>query len=136
MVTFYQRLWASAGASPEVNEQLRSAIRAEPNEEKFQRPPASPAWDRLSGLQVPTVLMIGDRDRPSLIACDEEAARRIPGCRLIRMPGVDHLPPLREPDLIARTALEHVRAVESAVPAGSGPSADSSGAAGIPEAAG
>jgi len=118
MIAFYQRLWAAAGSSPEVTEQLRSAIRAEPNEEEYQRPPASPAWDRLSELQVPTVLMIGDRDRPSLIACDEEAARRIPGCRLIRMPGVDHLPPLREPDLLARTVLEHVRAAESAGAAG------------------
>jgi 3-oxoadipate enol-lactonase len=118
MVAFYQRMWAAAGADPEVLEQLRSAIRAEPNEEQFQRPAASPAWDRLAGLRVPAVLMVGDRDRPALIACDEEAARRIPGCQLIRMPGVDHLPPLREPELITATILASVRSAEGTAAAG------------------
>lgn len=53
--------------------------------------------------------MIGDADRPSLVACNEEIARRIPGCVLIRMPGVDHLPPLREPALITETILGQVQ---------------------------
>lgn len=118
MVAFYQRMWAAAGAEPEALEQLRSAIRAEPNEEEFQRPAARPAWDRLHELRVPAIVMVGDRDRPALIACDEEAARRIPGCQLIRMPGVDHLPPLREPALITATILTQVRAAEETAAAG------------------
>lgn len=107
IVAAYQRMWAAAGPTPEVLEQLRSAVRAEPNEEEFQQED-EPAFDRLYDLHMPTVLMLGDLDRPVLIACDEEMARRIPGCQLIWMPGVDHLPPLREPALITRTILDQV----------------------------
>jgi len=104
-----QRLWAAAGDEPEIMEQLRSAARAEENEEQFRRPDV-PVFDRLQELAVPTVLLVGDLDRPVLIACDEEIARRIPGCQLISMPGVDHLPSLREPALVARAILDQVRA--------------------------
>ena len=31
-----------------------------------------------------------------------QAAARIPGCELTVAPGMDHLPPLREPDLVLR----------------------------------
>jgi 3-oxoadipate enol-lactonase len=113
VVQGYQCLWAAAGAEPEVMDQLRSAVRAEPNEEQYQQP-GEPAFDRLHELRAPTVLLVGDRDRPVLIASNEEAARRIPGCELIWMPGVDHLPTLREPDLISRTILAQVRDSESA----------------------
>jgi 3-oxoadipate enol-lactonase len=113
IVLGYQRLWAAAGAEPEVMDQLRSAVRAEPNEEQYQQP-GEPASDRLHELRVPTVLLVGDRDRPVLIASNEEAARRIPGCQLIWMPGVDHMPTLREPDLISRTILAQVQGSGSA----------------------
>jgi pimeloyl-ACP methyl ester carboxylesterase len=108
MVGFYERAWAAAGAGPRVIEQLRSAVRAGSNEEEYQQE-GEPAFDRLGELHMPTVLMVGDRDRAALIASNEEAARRIPGCQLIWMPGVDHLPPLREPALITRTVLDQVR---------------------------
>jgi len=108
IVQGYQRLWAAAGAEPEVMDQLRSAVRAEPNEEQYQRQ-GQPAFDRLHELSVPTVLLVGDLDRPVLIASNEEAARRIPGCQLIWMPGVDHMPALRDPDLISRTVLAQVQ---------------------------
>jgi 3-oxoadipate enol-lactonase len=125
MIGLYQRIWAAAGAEPEIIEQLRSAVRAEPGEEKYQRP-GDPSWGRLHELRTPAILMVGDRDRPTLIACDEEAARRIPGCQLIWMPGVDHLPPLREPELVTRTVLDHVRGTENATAGATGGAADSS----------
>ena len=31
------------------------------------------------------------------------AAARIPGCQLTVVPGMDHLPPLRDPDLVLAT---------------------------------
>lgn len=108
LVALYQRLWAAAGAEPEVLDQLRSAVRAAPGEERY-RMQDEPVFDRLYDVRVPTVLMLGDRDFPPLIALDEQVARRIPGCELIWMPGVDHLPPLREPELVTRTILGQVR---------------------------
>jgi pimeloyl-ACP methyl ester carboxylesterase len=49
--------------------------------------------------------MVGDADSPGLIASNEAAAARIPGCELIRMPGVDHYPTVRAPQLVTETIL-------------------------------
>jgi 3-oxoadipate enol-lactonase len=51
--------------------------------------------------------MVGDADYPPLVESNRQAAPRIPECEFLLVPGMDHLPPLREPglvlDLIART---------------------------------
>ncbi|HEY1487512.1 MAG TPA: alpha/beta fold hydrolase [Micromonosporaceae bacterium] len=100
-----QKLWAAAGSTPEVDEQLRSAAKGWMTTYGFEQPnPAT--FDRLGEITVPTSLLVGDLDRPSLIECDLQIAARIPGCRLIEVPGVDHLPPLRVPDLVLRTIAE------------------------------
>jgi pimeloyl-ACP methyl ester carboxylesterase len=101
------REWAAAGDEPFVVELMRSASRAVASEE-FERE-GEPSFDRLDELRAPTVIMVGDRDRPALITSNEEAARRIPGCRLIVMSGVDHYPTVREPRLVAQTILDHCR---------------------------
>lgn len=49
----------------------------------------------------PAALMVGDRDWPPLIELNERIAARIPGCRLIRLPGADHYPQYRAPEAIA-----------------------------------
>jgi pimeloyl-ACP methyl ester carboxylesterase len=100
-----QRVWAAAGPSPEtpaVMEQLRSAARAEISVGDLQqRDP--PVFDRLGEISVPTSLLVGDADFAPLIQADLQAAARIPGCQLTLVPGLDHLPPLRAPDLVLRT---------------------------------
>jgi pimeloyl-ACP methyl ester carboxylesterase len=106
LVALAAREWAAAGTDEAVLAQLRSGTAAWPNEWQYKQE-GEPTFDRLGELAVPTVLMVGDRDRPPLVASNEEAAARIPGCRLVRMPGVDHLPPLRAPDLVAGTILDH-----------------------------
>jgi pimeloyl-ACP methyl ester carboxylesterase len=107
LIEFYLSAWAAAGTTPLITDMMRSAARAWPGEQEFCKP-ADPAMDRLSDLHLPTVLMVGDRDLPALIACNEEMAARIEGCEVIRMPGVDHLPALREPRLVADTILRGV----------------------------
>jgi pimeloyl-ACP methyl ester carboxylesterase len=57
-------------------------------------------FDRLDEVAVPTSLLVGDADRPVLIEANREMAARIPGCELIEVPGVDHLPPLRVPERV------------------------------------
>ncbi len=103
------REWARAGSEPFVVDLMRSALRAEPSEERYQQK-GKPVFDRLAELSVPTVIMVGDLDRPALIACNEEAARRIPGCQLITMPRVDHYPPVREPQKVTETIISHTKA--------------------------
>lgn len=104
VVALSLREWAAAGAEPLVVDMMRSAVRAWRAEDVFVRD-AEPAFDRLGDVRAPTVLMVGDLDRPALIECDEAVAARIIGCELIRLPGVDHLPAMREPGLVIQTIL-------------------------------
>ena len=84
-------------------------MRAWDGEEEFEQE-GEPTFDRLEDIRTPTVLMVGDQDDAALIAINEEAARRIPGCELIRMPGVDHYPTIRAPKLVTDTIRRHIAA--------------------------
>lgn len=96
-----RRLWGAAGPTPEVIEQSRSAARAWIDGGDFGEDDP-PIFDRLEELAVPASLMVGDLDRPWLIDSNLQAAARIPGCALIEVPGLDHFPPLRVPDLVRK----------------------------------
>jgi 3-oxoadipate enol-lactonase len=99
-------VWGAAGPDPLVTDLMRSAVRAWAREDRLEQE-GEPSFDRLGELRAPTVIMVGDKDLASLIASNEAAAERIPGCQLIRMPGVDHYPTVREPKLVAGTILRH-----------------------------
>jgi pimeloyl-ACP methyl ester carboxylesterase len=102
-------VWGRSGDDPLVTDLMRAAMRAWDGEEEFERE-GEPTFERLGDLRAPTVLMVGDMDDAALIASNEEAARRIPGCELIRMPGVDHYPTVRAPKLVADVIQGHIAA--------------------------
>ena len=94
-----RQVWGRSGATPEAMEQLRSAARATiSNGDLEEQDP--PVFGRLGEVSAPAALMVGDADYPPLIEVARQAAARIPGCELTVVPGMDHLPPLREPDLV------------------------------------
>ena len=101
LATLMQRVWAAAGPAPAVMEQLRSAARAEISSRDLQQQDP-PVFGRLGEISAPASLLVGDADYPPLIEAGRQAAARIPGCELTVVPGMDHLPPLREPDLVLR----------------------------------
>ena len=105
MIEVSLRLWAASGADETVTTLMRDASRAWLSEDGHEQPD-EPVLDRLDGIRTPTVLLLGDRDPPSLIEANEAAARRIPGCRLVRLPGVDHYPTLRAPQAFADAVRE------------------------------
>lgn len=109
IVRLLLEVWGRAGDDPLVTELMRSAMRAWEGEEEFERE-GEPTFDRLGELRVPTILMVGDQDDLGLIASNEAAAQRIPGCELVRMPGVDHYPTVRAPELVADTIRRHTAA--------------------------
>jgi 3-oxoadipate enol-lactonase len=109
LVDLCLRVWGAAGATEFVTELARSAIRAEHNQDRYMQE-GEPTFDRLGEITTPTTIMVGDKDRAALIDSNEQAAELIPGCKLIRMPGVDHYPTAREPKLVAETILAQVSA--------------------------
>ena len=64
--------------------------------------------DRLSEIDVSTVVLAGDRETPGFRAYAEEAATGIPGARIEFFEDCGHLLPLEEPDRVARTIIEVV----------------------------
>jgi 3-oxoadipate enol-lactonase len=98
------KIWGAGdgGVTPAVREQLTSAARAslvnDGPDGKQQEDPA--VWDRLGEIAVPCSLLVGDADYPPIVAADKQAADRIPGCELTVVPGLDHLPALRQPALV------------------------------------
>ena len=56
------------------------------------------ASDRLGDVTAPTLVVVGELDQPDMIRIGEHLAREIPDARLVRMPGVSHLPPMEAPE--------------------------------------
>jgi 3-oxoadipate enol-lactonase len=98
-----QRIWGRSGATPDAMAQFRSAARKRLCTADDREQDDPPVFGRLGEITVPTSLLVGDADYPPLIAANRQAAARIPGCELIEVAGVDHLPPLRVPDLVLQT---------------------------------
>jgi pimeloyl-ACP methyl ester carboxylesterase len=102
LASVIQRVWGRAGSTPEAMEQFRSSARAVLSTGDLEQEDP-PVYDRLTEIAVPASLLVGDADFAPLIEADRAAAARIPGCELILVPGMDHLPPLRDPGLVLQT---------------------------------
>jgi pimeloyl-ACP methyl ester carboxylesterase len=62
------------------------------------RASAENARDALARIQVPTLLLYGDRDVRAPLAVAEDLHRSIPGSRLVLLPGVGHVTTIEAPD--------------------------------------
>jgi 3-oxoadipate enol-lactonase len=102
------RTWAAAGADVATQAQVRSAVAAFFAIGDLMRPDP-PAYSRLGEIKAPSVLAIGDLDYAMVRDCGRRIAAAIPGCRLIVVPGADHLLPLRTPGALADIIGELVR---------------------------
>jgi pimeloyl-ACP methyl ester carboxylesterase len=99
LIDLGRRTWAVEGGL-DAEAQIRSGVAGMFNQEEHLLSD-TPAFDRLRELTMPTCLLIGSRDHPSVIDCAAAMAERIPGCRTFKVAGADHMLPLRRPDLVA-----------------------------------
>ncbi|MCD9193457.1 alpha/beta fold hydrolase [Streptomyces albireticuli] len=107
LVALALRTWAAAGTGDdaEAAAQVRAAVPAWFTNYPHQVPDP-PSFDRLGELDTPCLLVLAELDQPEVVRCNEEMAARIPGCRLVRLPGCDHLLMLRDPETVAELVLE------------------------------
>ncbi|MFI7410678.1 alpha/beta fold hydrolase [Streptomyces sp. NPDC049627] len=107
LVALSLRAWGAAGTAPDTAaaEHLRAVIPAWFSSYGHEREDA-PAFDRLGELSLPCALLLGEKDMPEVVRCNEEMAARIPGCRLVRLEDCDHFPTLRAPDAVVRLVAE------------------------------
>lgn len=101
------RTWAAASADPAARDQIASGVAAFFALGDYELPDP-PGYPRLGEISAPSVLAIGDLDYQMVREGAARIAGDIPGCRLIVMPGADHLLPLRAPALLAELITERV----------------------------
>lgn len=105
LVELGQRTWARAGSCPATDAQLRSGVRGMLTQNGMAAS-EPPTYARLGELDMPVPLLIGDLDHPLVLRCAGDVAVRIPDCQVLTLPGVDHLLPLRAPDVVADVITE------------------------------
>lgn len=72
--------------------------------------PVTRSWERLPGVDVPVLAVVGDLDSPDHIAMAERVARTVPGGRLETVACAAHYPNLERPAEFDRILLEFLRA--------------------------
>lgn len=100
--------WAPAGAGAEITDQFRGAVASWFATGDLERKDP-PVFGRLGEIRVPAVTLAGDLEYPMVTRAVQDITARIDGCRLITVPGADHLLPLRAPARLAQVVAETVR---------------------------
>jgi pimeloyl-ACP methyl ester carboxylesterase len=88
-----------------VREMNLIALRSEASELGEETPADPPAADRLAEIQAPTLVIVGELDRPEVIAKTDLLERSISDARRIVMPETAHLPNMEKPEEFNRIVL-------------------------------
>jgi 3-oxoadipate enol-lactonase len=107
LVALGLRTWAPAGADADIRDQFRGAVSSWFAIGDLEDP-GPPVFGRLGEVRVPAVALAGDLEYPMVIRASREIAARIDGCRLITVPGADHLLPVRAQERLAQVIAETV----------------------------
>ncbi len=65
--------------------------------------------DRLGGLRIPTLIMVGEQDTGTTVAVAREIEQAIPGAELVVLPSAAHLSNVEQPDRFNETLLAFLR---------------------------
>lgn len=106
-------LWAGSLDEPRVRQKLEEIVVEFPGAEYLatERDQVDREWtvpDRLGEIEVPTLVMVGEREMAGFRGSAEEIASGIPSARLEVLPDLGHGHLLQSPDLVSRLIIEHV----------------------------
>ena len=74
--------------------------------------PDPPGFQRLAGIRVPTLVLVGDRDVPGMVYIARRLHARIPGSTLVVLNGADHIANVSRPKEFNRTVVEFLAGVD------------------------
>ena len=95
-----------AGLRDLVREMNLIALQNEDSGLGEEIPADSPAADRLGEIRVPTLLIVGDLDRPEILARADLLERSVPDVRRVVMRGTAHVPNMEQPEGFNQIVLE------------------------------
>jgi pimeloyl-ACP methyl ester carboxylesterase len=95
-----------------VHEMNLIALRNEASELGEELPPDPPAVDRLSEIQAPALILVGDSDQPRIIAAADLLEREMPKAQKVVMTGAAHLPNMERPEEFNRILLDYLEEVK------------------------
>jgi pimeloyl-ACP methyl ester carboxylesterase len=110
LTDLYLRVFAAQGRDDHLVAQVRETTELELSGEDLTE--SNPeVWGSVPDLDVPTAVVVGDRDDPDTVLADLALADALPGAELVRL-DVDHLPQYRDPDAVAEVVLRTVARAE------------------------
>lgn len=71
--------------------------------------PQPPAATRLSQIRAPTLVLVGEEDRPRILAAADLLEREIPNARKTVIPGTAHVPNMERPEEFNRLVLDFLQ---------------------------
>ena len=95
-----------------VREMNLIALKNEATQFGEEQEPDVPAASRLSGIQVPTLVLVGDEDRTRTLAAADLLGRALPDARKRAMSGTAHLPNMERPEEFNRLVLDFLEGVK------------------------
>jgi len=106
LTDLYLRVFAAVGRDDYLVQQVRASTELElSGADLTERNPT--VWGSLSEIDIPSTIVVGDRDDPDTIHADLALAEALPGAELVRL-DVDHLPQYRDPLGVSEVTLRTV----------------------------
>ena len=110
------RLWVDGPyrspqqVNPQVRERVREmqllAFQSPEPEDAEQLPLVPPAIQRLSELQIPVLIIVGDQDLPEKLELADRLARELPHARQAVIKGAAHMMNMEQPEIFNRVVLD------------------------------
>jgi len=94
---------------PRVRARVREMLMGHTEWPIAERPLEPPATGRLAEIDVPTLIIVGDRDEANIVTIADLLAANIRGARIIIIPDTAHLPNMEKPEHFNRVVLEFLR---------------------------
>jgi pimeloyl-ACP methyl ester carboxylesterase len=101
-----ERIRVTQRMAYEVQRAAASSAETPGTEEELEHP----AEDRLGEIQVPVLMIVGDKDQPDALAIGDILAAGIPNIRTVVFGGVGHMITMERPREFLDLALEHISA--------------------------
>jgi pimeloyl-ACP methyl ester carboxylesterase len=109
-------LFAAARQRPDLAAQLTTMVSRFGGQHWLGQDPhrsdPRPVLEVLDELTMPALVLVGELDVPGFVAMSEELAARLPGARLVRVPGAGHMINLECPDLVSAELARFVSGLE------------------------